>query len=422
MMRAPLAGSGGHSDILILGAGQAGLQAAVSLREEGFDGSIRLIGEEPVLPYQRPPLSKGYLMGTASAESLVLRPRKLLEDLRIEMVCDARAVAIDRAQRALLFADGQRRSYGHLVLATGARARRWAGAGAELGNVVYLRSIADAALLASRMAQARTAVIIGAGFIGLEFAAVAAKAGLAVDVVEAAERPMARAVSPTMSDLFRRWHEQAGIAMHLKARVAHLEGDDGKVARVHLDDGRMLPADLVLIGIGGIANDELAAAAGLPVDGGVVVDEMLQTADPAISAIGDCASHPNVFAACRTRIESVQNAIDQGRAVAARLAGRPSPYRAVPWFWSDQGALKLQMAGLVAGADRTVEIGSRDERRLSLLAFRKGAFVGVESVNRPADTMLARRILARPYPMTFAEAEAARFDLKALATCAPSPA
>ncbi len=411
---------GDHADVLIVGAGQAGLQAALSLREEGFAGSIRLVGEEPMLPYQRPPLSKGFVQGTASADSLVLRPRSLLDELRVDIHCDARATAIDRARQELVLLDGRRLAYGHLVLATGSRARRWNGPGAELDGIMYLRSMTDAAALKERLGQACNVVVVGAGFIGLEFASVVAKAGLAVNVVEAADRPMARCVTPTMSALFRQWHEEAGIAMHFGARLAAIEGKAGQVAGVRLDDDRLLPADIVLIGIGGIANDELAAQAGLAVDSGVVVDELLLTEDPAISAIGDCASHPNVFAGARMRVESVQNAIDQGRTVAARLAGKPLPYRAVPWFWSDQGSLKLQMAGLVAQTDRLIEIGSRHERRFSLLAFRDGVFAGAETVNRPADNMLARRILAKPVPLGFAEAEAAGFDLKALAAAAPA--
>ncbi|MCU4179242.1 NAD(P)/FAD-dependent oxidoreductase [Bosea sp. BH3] len=409
----------GRADVLILGAGQAGLQTALSLREEGFAGSVLMIGDEPSLPYQRPPLSKGYLQGTISADSLVLRPRALLDELRIGVLSDARATAIDRVRQELILSDGQRLGYGHLVLATGSRARRWSGLGSDLDGVMYLRSLADATALAQRIGQARSAVVVGAGFIGLEFAAVAAKAGLAVSVVEAADRPMARSVTPTMSELFRQWHAEAGIALHFGARLAAIEGDAGRVAAVRLEDGRLLPADLVLMGIGGVANDELAALGGLPTDNGIVVDEWLRTEDPAISAIGDCASHPNPFSGSRIRVESVQNAIDQGRTVAARLAGRPLPYRAVPWFWSDQGSLKLQMAGLVAQGDQLIEIGSREERRLSLLAFRDGIFVGAETVNRPADNMLVRRILAKPAPLGFAEAQAASFDLKTLAAAVP---
>ncbi|MCU4178340.1 NAD(P)/FAD-dependent oxidoreductase [Bosea sp. BH3] len=412
--------AGSRADVLILGAGQAGLQAALSLREEAFGGSILIVGDEPTLPYQRPPLSKGYLQGTISAESLVLRPRSLLDELRVEVLCDARATTIDRVRQELALSDGRRVGYGHLVLATGSRARLWSGPGAALDGVMYLRSMADAAALARRIGQARSAVVVGAGFIGLEFASVAAKAGLAVSVIEAADRPMARSVTPTMSELFRQWHAEAGIAMHFGARLAAIEDDAGKVTGGRLDDGRLLPADLVLMGIGGVANDDLAAQAGLAVDNGIVVDELLQTQDLAISAIGDCASHPSSFSGARIRVESVQNAIDQGRSVAARLAGRSQPYRAVPWFWSDQGSHKLQMAGLVAQTDRLVEIGSREERRLSLLAFRDGLFVGAESVNRPADNMLVRRILAKPRPLGFGEAEAAGFDLKALAAAVPA--
>lgn len=404
-----------HADVVILGAGQAGLQAALSLREEGFAGTIQMIGDEKALPYQRPPLSKGFLLGQVGEEALELRPQAMLDKLDIRLATGVSGTGIDRAARRLALSDGSACGYGHLILATGSRVRLWSGEGADLAGVATLRTLGDARALGARLEAASDVVVIGAGFIGLEFAAVAAKRGKRVHVLEAADRVMARAVTTAISAFFRERHEIAGVEFRFGAKLLRITGRDGRVAGVDLEGGEHLSADLVLVGIGGIPNAELAAAAGLATENGVAVDEVMATADPHVSAIGDCCSHPNIFAGTRVRLESVQNAIDQGRTIAARLAGKPQPYRAVPWFWSDQGDLKLQMAGFTNGFDHQVAIGSMDEARFSLLSFRNGVLIGIESVNRPADNMLARRILALPEAVTLAASEAAGHDLKALA-------
>ncbi|MBN8943803.1 MAG: oxidoreductase [Rhizobiales bacterium] len=403
------------SGIVIVGGGQAGLQTAISLRDEGYEGKVTLIGAEKSVPYQRPPLSKAFLLGAVDETGLHLRPQAFLDKLRIDFVQGADVVAIDREGRAVVLAGGARHAYEHLVIATGARNRLLRVEGAERGEVAYLRSIDDARALQQKLAAAVDIVVIGAGFIGLEFAAVAAKLGRRVHVVEAGPRLMARTVSRECAAYFQSRHEGWGTDFSFDAAVAAIEHDDKGVTGVRLGDGRLLKADLVVAGIGVVPNAELAAEAGLAVDNGILVDAHLVTSDPAISAIGDCAVHPNSFSGGLVRLESVQNAADQARTVAARLAGRPDAYQAVPWFWSDQGDSKLQMAGLTAGHDQAVLQGAPADGRFSIFCFKDGRFLGVESVNKPADNMLARRVLAASRDLTLADFEACGFDLKTLA-------
>ena len=403
--------------VLVLGTGQAGFQVAVSLRDEKYGGRIVLVGDEPELPYQRPPLSKAYLTGKADAAAVRLRTERFFAEHRLELRAGERAVRIDRAGRRVELASGDSLPYGHLVLALGARNRALPVPGADLDGVVQLRTLADAEDLRRRLEAAREAVVIGAGFIGLEFAAVAAVRGVAVTVVEAADRPMARSLSPEMAAFFRAAHERAGVRFVFGAGVVRvLAAADGRAAGVETADGRRFPADLVLVGIGVVPNAELAAEAGLAVADGIVVDAHLATEDPAVSAVGDCVRHPCPFAGgAPTRIESVQNAVDGARCVAARIAGRraPAPYAAVPWFWSDQGALKLQIAGLATPHDRAVARGDPAEGAFSVFCFRGGRLAGVESANRPLDHVLARKLLADGTPLAPEQAADPGFDLKA---------
>ncbi|BAU89614.1 FAD-dependent pyridine nucleotide-disulfide oxidoreductase [Methylorubrum populi] len=411
--------SGPIETIVVVGAGQAGFQAAASLREAGFSGRLTLVGEEAALPYQRPPLSKAYLAGKTDARGLLLRQESFFAEHRIDHLSGTRVTAIDRAERGLRLSDGGRLAYGHLVLATGTRNRALPVPGAELTGVRQLRSLDDADALRAAIADIRRIVVVGAGFIGLEFAAVCAARGLSVTVIEAAERVMARAVSPETSEVFRAFHEEAGVTFLFGAGVTAIEGEGGRVAAVRAADGQSLAADLVVVGIGVVPNQELAAEAGLTVRDGIEVDAFLATSDPAISAIGDCVRFPSRFAAGmpggdRVRIESVQNAVDQGRCLAARLTGRPAAYDAVPWFWSDQGPHKLQIAGLAAPTDASVL--RRAGAGVSVFRFRDGALSAVESVDRPADHMAARRLLAASKVLTPEQAADPSFDLKALAT------
>ncbi len=401
--------------VVVAGTGQGGFQLAASLRQEGFDGRIVLVGDEPGIPYQRPPLSKAFLMGTSSAADLTLRPEAFYRDNAIEVVPETRVTAIDRAARRVSLSSGGSLDYDHLVLATGSRNRPLPVEGADLDGVFFLRTLADAERLKARIDSVGEAVVVGAGFIGLEFAAVAAKHGIRVTVLELAPRVMARVVCEAVSAAFDAAHRQAGVDIRYGTAAARFVGEGGKVVAVETTTGERIGADLVVIGIGVLANDELAAEAGLATANGVVVDAQLMTADPAISAIGDCVVHPSRYATTPVRIESVQNAVDQAKAVAARIAGKGgAPYAAVPWFWSDQGPHKLQTAGLAMGADEVALRGDVDGMRFSAFVFRGGRLIAVESVNRPGDHMAARRLLAGQPTLTAAQAADESFDLKAL--------
>ncbi len=405
------------SGIVIAGAGQAGFQAAASLRDHGYAGRVVLVGDEPELPYQRPPLSKAYLDGKADEEMLQLRPASFFGEHGIEYRSGESLVRIRRAEREVELSSGQRLAYDHLVLATGSRNRALPVPGADLDGVVQLRTRKDAAELRRRLPGVRRAVVVGAGFIGLEFAAVAAQRGIPVTVVEATERPMARGLSPVMSSFFRDAHEGKGVRFAFDAIATAITGEGGRVTGIQTAEAGHIPGDLVLVGIGVVPNIDAAVDAQLEVGNGILVDEHLVTSDPDISAIGDLACFPTRFAdGARVRIESVQNAVDQARSVAGRLTGNPAAYDAVPWFWSDQGRLKLQMAGLGMPHDLAVPRGDPASGAFSVFCFRNGSLAGVESVNRPADHMAARRLLAAGTAITPEHAGDLGFDLKGAAS------
>ena len=397
--------------VVIVGAGHAGFQVAASLRQNGFKDRISLINDEPHLPYQRPPLSKAYLKGTGGPDSLMFRPQKFYADQAIELIAD-HATAIDRAARKLVLASGASLDYGHLVLATGARNRLLDIPNANLANVRYLRNLDDSEDLRARLASCGRVVVIGAGFIGLEFAATARIKGLEVDVLELASRVMARAVTAEVSDYFQKQHTAAGIRIHLGVQATAIEAEGGKVTGVSLSDGRHVPADLIVVGVGVLPNVELAAEAGLPVASGIIVNEHLLTSDPNISAIGDCALFESPRFGGSLRLESVQNATDHARCVAARLTGDDKPYDGQPWFWSDQGDDKLQMVGLTAGYDHVVLRGEPAKKAFSAFCYRGDQLLGIESVNRAGDHMFGRRLLPAGRSITPQQAADPAFDLK----------
>ena len=402
--------------LVIVGASYAGVQLAASAREHGFDGRIVLIGDEADAPYQRPPLSKGFLSGSFSEERLPLRSQAFFDEEKIEWMPSMRATYIDRARREVELQDGTRIAYDHLALTTGARVRKLDCPGAQLDAVHYLRDLRDARRLARTARAARRAVVIGGGYIGLEAAASLRQMGVQVTVVETESRPLARVASAWMSDFMQRVHEMHDVAFECARKVVALRQVQDEVCVV-LDDDTQLPCDLVVVGIGVIPNTELAAECGLTVTGGIIVDECARTSDPAIVAAGDCASFvphwaPNARAC---RVESVQNANDMAKTAASTIAGNAEPYRAVPWFWSDQYDLKLQMAGIHAGFTHHAQRGSVDEKKFSIFYFRDDALIAVDSVNRPQDHMLARKLLARGVRISPEQAADAAFDLKGAA-------
>ncbi len=401
--------------IVIVGAGHAGVQAAASLREEGFDGRISLLSAEPDFPYQRPPLSKAFLKGQMDLAGLPLRGEKFYAEHRIDLRLGVAVERIDRAGRRVEFAHGGAEPYDRLILATGARARVLRATGLDLDGVFALRAIRDAAAIKQGLATAKTVVVIGAGFIGLEIAATARALGADVTIVEIADRPMGRAVSPAMSAFFLDAHRGFGARFEFGHGVSALHGEAGRVTEVELSDGRRLPADLAIVGVGVTAEDALALEGGLDCADGILVDAQLVSSDPEISAIGDCARFPFPGFEAGARLESVQNATDQAKTVARRLTGKPAPYDSLPWFWSDQGDLKLQIAGLSHGVDRWVTRGRPESRAFATFGYRGEKLLTVETVNRGGDHMAARRILAAGTAVTPEQAAEESVDLRKLA-------
>jgi 3-phenylpropionate/trans-cinnamate dioxygenase ferredoxin reductase subunit len=399
--------------IIVIGAGHGGVQVTASLRDEGFKGAITLVSAEQHAPYQRPPLSKAFLKDLANPADLALRGAAFYQERKIDLLLGELASEVDRSKQAVKLSSGRVIEYSHLILAMGAKPRPSLFPGTELEGVSVLRNLADAIRLRHLLGEARSIVVIGAGFIGLEFAATAASKGCNVQVIEASSRAMGRAVSETVSNFYAKAHRSFGVRLHFETEAAAILGVSGRVNGVQLSSGDVLPADLVLIGIGVLADDDLAKDAGLSVRNGVVVDAGMTTSQSSISAIGDCTLHPNAYAGRHIRLESVQNALDQARVVARKLAGKPAQYDALPWFWSDQADLKLQIAGLNDGCDTFVTRGDIGQRNFSVFGFAGGRLKVVESVNRAGDHMMARQLIAKAIPLTPNEAANPNVDLRA---------
>lgn len=386
------------ASLVVIGAGHAGVELAFSARQQGWAGSILLLGEEPHLPYHRPPLSKAFLCGTADAASLALRQTSAFEKAGIELRLGSRVQSIDRAARQLLLADGTSVAYAKLALCTGGRARALDVPGSQglaPHNLMSLRTQMDAQAIASRVREGTRVVIVGAGYVGLEVAASTRQLGATVTVLESQPRVLARVTGEALSRFYESVHREAGVDVRTGASVRAIERDEaGAVRAVVCADGERLPADVVIVGIGMWADTHLAEAAGLRVEGGIVVNEHALTSDPDIVAAGDCTVQESALYARRVRLESVPNALEQARAAAGWLCGKPRPNRAVPWFWSDQYDLKLQMTGLADGHDTCVVRGSMVERSFCAFYLRQGRLLAVDAVNRPADFLLAKKAVA----------------------------
>jgi 3-phenylpropionate/trans-cinnamate dioxygenase ferredoxin reductase subunit len=382
-----------NETVVIAGAGHAAGQLVASLRQKNFAGEIILLGDEAYLPYQRPPLSKKYLAGELDADRLLFKPATFYEDDALQVRLDTRVSNISRDAMTVATEDGRNFAYNKLVLALGSRARRLPVPGEDLPGVHYLRGIDDVNGLRESVTAGNKIVIVGAGYIGLEVAAVCCRLGLDVTVVEMADRVMSRVVSPQVSDFFQQVHEQAGVKFRLSTGLTALHGSD-RVTSVEVEHGDSLPADTVLIGAGIVPNYELAEACGLDVDNGIVVDDRCQSSDSKIWAIGDCTSHPSSIYGRRIRLESVHNALEQAKTAASNICDIDDRYSQVPWFWSDQYDLKLQIAGLSAGYDQVVIRGVPDDRKFACFYLRDGSLIAVDAINSPREFMQSKRLIA----------------------------
>ena len=382
--------------LIVVGASHCGVQSALAARRMGFDGRITLIGDEPHLPYHRPPLSKDVLIGKKTADQVSLRPESAYTKAGVDLLTGVGVVSIDRTNREVSTSDGRRLSYDYLLLATGARPRSLKVSGSSLPGVHYLRGLDDVAGLREQSVETANVVVIGGGYIGLETAASLRKLGARVTVVEAMSRVLQRVASPELSEFYTRVHSEEGVEIVTNAMVTGFDGED-HLQSVLLDDGRTLDADLAVIGIGVVPNAELAEDAGLLVHNGIVVDEFARSSDPHIYAAGDCARGRNLLYDEHLRVESVQNANDQGKAAIRHIAGVGEPYSALPWFWSDQYDVKLQIAGLLDGADQVVVRGDPSTgRTFSLCHLKDDVLLAVEAVNRSSDFLGAKApIMAR---------------------------
>jgi len=379
--------------VVVAGAGQAATEFAVALRAQGYAGAIRIVGDEPYLPYQRPPLSKDYLSGKSPYEKLMLRPEAFWHEQGVEFLLGNAAVKIDRARRTLLLADGEDLQYGALIIATGTRARTPPIAGIELPGIHTLRKIDDVKQLRPALDAAKRIAVIGGGYIGLEVAAVARGEGRDVTILEAEERVMKRVTCEQISHFYQDMHRSHGVDIRTGARIEAIEGN-GQASGIRLAGGEHVPADLILLSTGARPNEELASEAGLPCQDGIIVNELAQTEDEHIYAVGDCTRLPSKRYGRTIRLECVQNAFDQAKAAAAAIAGKGVPYDPVPWFWSDQYNVKFQSCGLSTGHDEAKAVGDIAASHFSVEYRKDGRLIAVDAVNDARAYMMGRKTIA----------------------------
>lgn len=379
---------------IVIGASHAAAQLAPSLRQEGWQGRIIVVGDESSLPYHRPPLSKTFMSGEKQADQLLIRNQALYDKNNIEFKLNCRIDSIDRQQKTITTNSGEVMPYDKLAICTGSRVRQVNLPGIELNGIHYLRDIDDVNGIKQGIASGKSAVIVGGGYIGLETAASLRKQGMNVVVLEMAPRILARVAAPEISEFYTRVHSEEGVTIETGMSVSGFEGD-GHVERVTCTDGRSYPADIVIVGVGILPNIEVAEAAGLDINNGLVVDQYACTEDPDIVAAGDVTNHPNAHYGIQLRLESVPNATEQAKSAAASICGKKKPYHALPWFWSDQYDLKLQIAGLSQGYDQMIVRGDRNSGR-SFAAFylKEGKLISADCINRPQEFMVSKRIIA----------------------------
>ena len=391
--------------VVIAGAGHAAGQTIVSLRQGGFEGRIVLVGEEPYLPYQRPPLSKKFLAGEVDAPRLLLRQEKFYDEHNVDVRLNTRVTAVEPGKRAVRLSTGDELAYDKLILATGSRPRKVDLPGSRLDGIHYLRTIEDVDRIRDQFRPGSALVVVGAGYIGLEVAAVAITHGLKVTVVELADIVMARVEAPPLSEFMAKVHRSAGVDIRCTTGIRSFSGNT-RLQGVVCSDGVEIPADLAIIGVGVLPNAELAEAAGFVCDNGIMVDEYCRTSDPDVLAIGDCTNHPNSLVGRRLRLESVHNAQEQAKTAANTILGRLEPYAQVPWFWSDQYDLKLQIAGFSRRTEQAVVRGDPETRSFAIFFLDEGRLTSVYAINSPREFMLSKKLIAqgaKPDPALLAD-------------------